>query len=199
MDFLQTIFNVFKNAKSKKYYRPRLIVLLLFVLFITFLPWFASSEAKQLIASSLLMKTMDRYAEVIFFCIAAMLVFQALCFILMLALRHLVVLLSGIFEVFWEDITMSSFGMFLVFLIVSNLSSVSWVNGFYEFVISSPSVIQYIIEITLGLDLIFSVYVGATWLIERYRDDHKSFYDVPSGGHITYEQYKSQKERVSNR
>jgi len=179
MNFLQTILNVLKNAKIKKYYRPKLIVLLLFAMFFTCLPWFASSEAKQLIASSFPMKAMDKYSVVVFFFIAALLVFQAVSFVLMLILQPFVTILSAIFEEFFEDIVMSSFGMILSFLIISNLSNSSWIQSFYEFTNSSPPIIQLIVEVTLGLDFVFSVYVGFAWLIEEYRDDHRPYYDVP--------------------
>lgn len=177
MDFLNAVLDVFKNAKSKKYYRPKLIVLLLFVMIFTFMPWFTSSEAKQLIASSFLMKTLDKYAVVIFFCVAALLILQAASFILMIVLRPVVAILSGIFEGFFEDIAMSSFGMILSFVIISNFSKTSWTQGFYEFIISSPLIIQFIIEVMLGLNFVFSVYVGFVWLIDEYRDDHKPYSD----------------------
>lgn len=175
MDILQTLFDIFRNTKTKKYYRPKLIVLLLFVAFISSLPWFTTSEAKQLIASSSLMKTLDKYSVVVFFCIVALLVFQVASFALMLILRHVVVILSGIFEGFFEDIVMSSPVIFLSILTISNASNTSWLHEFYDFVICSHPFIQFIVEISLAMNFIFSACIGFLWLKDEYKDDHKSF------------------------
>lgn len=199
MNILQAIIDIFRNAKTKKYYRPKLIVPLLSVAIFSSLPWFTLSEAKHLIASSSLMKTMDKYSEVVFFCIAALLVFQSASFALMLILRRVVVILSAIFEGFWEDITMSSPVIFLLLLIISNASGISWLHGFYNFVICSHPLIQFIVEVSLAMNFILSVYVGFSWLKDEYIEDHKSIHVIPPEGLVTYEQYKSFKNSDSNR
>jgi len=199
MNILQAVIDIFKNVKTKKYYRPKLIVLLLSVAVFSSLPWFTLSEAQRLIATSSLMKTMDKYSEAVFFCIAALLVFQSASFALMLILRRVVVILSAIFESFWEDITMSSSAIFLLLLIISNASGISWLYGFYNFVICSHPLIQFIVEVSLAMNFILSVYVGFSWLKDEYIEDHQSVQEIPSEGLVTYEQYKSFKNSDSNR
>ena len=90
--------------------------------------------------------------------------------------------------------------LFLIFVILSNMSSKSWFSAFHDYMLKCPSVVQCAVTVFLGLDFVVVCSFFKQWIVAEYIDDHHtpvedlSFDALPS-----YEQFKSQKSHDSNR